>query len=289
MDNKDIRAVWILVGLIIIGVIYMLVNLGDSIWTPQIDKELLTQNEVEPTPTREPDGVSVSYSRPIDWVIPTVSPTPTLTPTLEPTPTLTLTPTFVPTATPIPTKTPTPKPTKKPTPKPTPRPTPSPKPSQTGFPREMAVPRGGHDWKPWARHTAVNLKSSPQYKMQKNYAKTDSNGLRYCIDPYGEKRYCVALNEYWCGGDSKDIGRCFDVVMANGSIIKCCLGDTKKTENSQNKQGKFGSRGELLEFQAEASKLNKKVNGDVSKLGGAFEGEAVKIIAYDYFIEGFGK
>ena len=291
MDNRDLKFVWVLVILVIIGCFYMLLNLTDYYLDTKIDKDLLTQNEyVTPTPTREPDGISISRSRPMDWVSPTS--TPTLTPTPEPTPTETPTPTFVPTNTPTPkpTKTPTPKPTK--TPKPAQRPTPTQKVTQTGYPCEKMVPRGGHSWKPWAHHTAVNLKTSPQYRMQKSYAKTDpSNGLRYCIDPYGEKRYCVALNDYWCGGDSSDIGRCFDVVMANGATIKCCLGDTKRTEKSQNGEGKFGSKGELLEFQAEEKVLKKYLGeaGDISNLGGAFVGEAVKIIAYDYFIEGFGK
>lgn len=286
MDNKDMRSTWIIFILILIGVFYALISITDSYWYTPVDKEL---NEVEPTPMREPDGIAISRSHPTDWVSPTPSftSTPTFTPTLEPTPTPTLTPTFVPTNTPTPTISPTPKPTKKPTP----CPSATPKVNHSGFPREMKVPRGGHNWKPWAHHTAVNLKSSPQYRMQKNYAKTDpSNGLRYCIDPYGEKRYCVALNDYWCGGSSSDIGRCFDVVMANGATIKCCLGDTKRTEKSQNGEGKFGSKGELLEFQAEEKVLKKYLGkaGDISNLGGAFVGEAVKIIAYDYFIPGFG-
>ena len=155
--------------------------------------------------------------------------------------------------------------------------------------KEKKVPSGNHSWKPWARHTAITNKSSQQYKLQKK-AKTDSNGLRYCIDKNGEKRYCVALGVYWCGGNPEDIGRCFDVVMENGAILKCCLGDVKKVKNSQKGEGKFGSKGELLEFQAEGAKLVKvvKESGDVSRLGGAFEGNAKKIIVYNEFIPGFG-
>ena len=288
MDSKDLRFMKILFIIVLIGIIYMLYNLNNG--QPEM-KSWKVDNGVDitstPTPTPiEGYSISVSRSKPTDWI----SPTPTFTPE----PTATPTPTFVPTNTPTPKPTNTPKPTKTPTPKPTKTPTPRPtqKVAKSTYPCEKTVPRGGHSWKPWAHHTAVNLKTSPQYRMQKNYAKTDpSNGLRYCIDPYGEKRYCVALNDYWCGGDSSDIGRCFDVVMANGATIKCCLGDTKRTEKSQNGEGKFGSKGELLEFQAEETVLKKYLGkaGDISNLGGAFVGEAVKIIAYDYFIEGFGK
>ena len=280
MDNRDLRFIKFLLALIIIGVIYVLYDLSNNnreIETWKVDWGVDETPTVEPSPI-EGMGISISRAKPTDWN----SPTPTFT--ITPEPTATPTPTFVVISTPTPKPTNTPKPTK--TPKPTPRPTV--KPTQSVYPCEMTVPRGGHDWKPWARHTKITLKSSPQYKLQKK-AKTDSNGLRYCIDPNGEKRYCVALNTYWCGGDPEDIGRCFDVVMANGSTIKCCLGDVKKDKNSWKGQCKFGSRGELLEFQAEEKKLSKKINGDVSALGGAFEGEAVKIIAYDFFIEGLGK
>jgi phosphomannomutase len=55
----------------------------------------------------------------------------------------------------------------------------------------------------------------------------------------------------------------------------------KKIEDSQNGEGKFGSKGELLEFQVDIDKLPKHVHGDISDLGGAFEGNADKIIVYD--------
>lgn len=204
---------------------------------------------------------------------PTPKPTATKAPTPTPKPTSTATP--APTSTPKPTKTPTPKPTKAPV--------------KTGTVGTKKVPTGGHDWKPYARHTEITAKSSPQYKLQK-IAKTDSNGLRYVTDKNGIKRYCVALPVYWAGGSPSDIGRCFDVKMANGEVLHCVLGDVKQIKHSQNGEGKFGSRGELLEFQVEFSKLPKFMqnSSDISYFGGAFEGEAVEITVFDYFIEGFG-
>lgn len=212
---------------------------------------------------------------------PTCTNTPTVTP--EPTPTVTNTPTPEPTATNTPKPTKTPKPTNTPTPKPTNAPK---KPGTVGTKK---VPQGGHDWKPYARHTAITAKSSPQYALQK-IAKTDENGLRYVVDQYGVKRLCVALPVYWAGGTLEDIGRCFDVKMANGATLHCVLGDLKKPEHSQNGEGKFGSKGELLEFQVDQNKLTEIVrkSGDISRFGGAFDGEAVEIKVLDYFIAGFG-
>jgi hypothetical protein len=219
---------------------------------------------------------------------PTPAPTATETPTPTKGPKTSATPTFTATPSPEPTNTPTPKPTKTPTPKPTKTPTPAGE-KKTTAAGTKKVERGGHDWKPYARHTAITAKSSPQYALQKK-AKTDDNGLRYVYDPEGVKRYCVALPVYWAGGTLEDIGRCFDVVMENGAILHCCLGDLKKREHSQNGAGKFGAHGELLEFQVDQSKLPDIVRkcGDISRLGGAFEGEAVEIRVFDLFIEGFG-
>jgi hypothetical protein len=210
----------------------------------------------------------------------TNTPTPTKGPKTSATPTFTATPSPEPTNTPTPKPTSTPKPTKTPTPKPT---------KKAGTVGSKKVPQGGHDWKPYARHTAITAKSSPQYALQK-IAKTDENGLRYVVDQYGVKRLCVALPVYWAGGTLEDIGRCFDVKMANGATLHCVLGDLKKIEHSQNGEGKFGSNGELLEFQVEQSKLPDIVRkcGDISRLGGAYEGEAVEITVCDYFIPGFG-
>ena len=220
---------------------------------------------------------------------PTRTPTPEHTATNTPEPTATSTPTPEPTATSTPKPTNTPKPTKTPTPKPTKAPTPTKSQYKPGTAGKQMVERGGHEWKPYARYTAITNKTSPQYKLQQK-AKTDENGLRYVYDEDGVKRYCVALGVKWAGGTFEDIGRCFDVEMANGAILHCCLGDIKKVEHSQDGAGRFGSRGELLEFQVDQNKLPDIVrkSGDISRLGGAFEGEAVSITAYDAFIPGFG-
>ena len=230
---------------------------------------------ITPTPT---DGIDIVFVDGLPTAILRTSATQAPTATEKPTPTPTETPSYVPTATgtPIPTK----KPTN--TPKPTKAPSVTPKTVQKGKAGTYTVERGGHDWKPYARYQAITAKNSQQYKLQK-IAKTDKNGLRYVTDADGVKRFCVALGIAWAGGQPEDIGRCLDVVMANGSTLHCVLGDVKKLKHSQDGAGRFGSNGELLEFQVDMEKLPAAVrnSGDVSKLGGAFSGEAVKIIVYD--------
>lgn len=255
----------------------LILVLGILIWTTTWQDEPQSTKHYEPTstPTITPEAPTGSIDIAFVDGLPTaVLHTPTLTPTPKPTETPLPTPTA--TNTPVPTK----KPTNTPTP--TKKPTATPKTTyKEGKAGTFDVPDGKHDWKPYARYTAITAKSSPQYQLQK-IAKTDDNGLRY-VTVDGEKRYCVALPVYWAGGTFADIGRCFDVVMKNGATIHCVLGDLKKIEHSQNGEGKFGANGELLEFQVDQNKLPDIVrkSGDVSRLGGAFEGNADKIIVYD--------
>lgn len=291
--NKGIRA--ILTGAAI-GVVLILF----AIWTASVQSEIGKQSkaptEAAATPSPEPDLSIIFIDEvPTAVAIPTATETPTPTP--EPTPT--------PTVTPVPTATPTEmvperarmdeKPTN--TPKPT-NPPPTPKPTQIaqnkveyteGTPgTRKAEVNGTHAWKPWARHTAVTKKKSPQYRLEQ-IAKTDEKGIRIVKDPNGEWRYLVALPVYWAGGLDSDIGRLVDIQMVNGAVLKCVLADNKQIEHSLNGEGKYGSRGEIIEVICEEAKLAPSVRGgsDASRLGKEWEGEVESITAYDKFIEGF--
>ncbi|MBO7451846.1 MAG: hypothetical protein J6U54_15990 [Clostridiales bacterium] len=201
-------------------------------------------------------------------------PTPTVTDILSPTPTMTVSPTpfftVAPSPTPVPTSTPTPspKPTKTPTPKPTKTPTPK-------------VVKEDHSYKPLERYTMLTKKTSAQYKLQQ-VAVTNEHGFRMCKDPNGEWRYCVAMGTAWAGGHPKDIGRCIDIYMENGAVLKCCLGDVKSTERYGRKHN------DLVEFIVDISKVQEivKAHGDASYESPDFVGEASKVVAYeDLFIE----
>lgn len=201
-------------------------------------------------------------------------PTPTVTDILSPTPTMTVSPTpfftVAPSPTPVPTSTPTPspKPTKTPTPKPAKTPTPK-------------VVKEDHSYKPMERYTMLTNKSSAQYKLQQ-VAVTNEHGFRMCKDPNGEWRYCVAMGTAWAGGQPKDIGRCIDIYMENGAVLKCCLGDVKSTERYGRKHN------DLVEFIVDISKVQEivKAHGDASYESPDFVGEASKVVAYeDLFIE----
>lgn len=208
-----------------------------------------------------------------------------------PTPTPTIAPTNTPTMPPTPTERPqerisTPTPTN--TPKPTQKASIVPYP--TGYPHTRKVDNpDAHTWKPYARYTKITANGSREYELQQ-IAHTASNGLRVVTDPNGVERYCIALAPQWAGGQSVDIGRCIDIKMANGETLHCVLGDCKKHEHTQGKQGYYGSKGELIEFQVDMDALPENVRkcGDISKLGGAFAGAAKSVTVLDLYIDGFG-
>lgn len=216
--------------------------------------------------------------------------TPTDVPTSTPTPTVTPMPTVSPTAVIKPTNTPNPTNTPKPTRKPTEKPQKASYGKGTAG-RYTAEHNGEHKWKPWTNYTSYTMKSSQQYKLQQ--VATDCiNGIRIVKDPEGEMRYCVALGTAWAGGSPSDIGRCVDLRMSNGWVLKCVLADVKKVEHTKNQEGRYGAkRGELVEFIVNKEYLfdNAKKNGDCSYLGAEFNGEVVEVIVYDLWIKGFGK
>lgn len=278
--NKGIRSLLIGGG---IGCVLILF----SIWVSGIQHDVGEKSGkpteaaeyVAPSPTED---LSIVFVDDIPMAV-SLSPTPTPPPTA--TPTNTPTPTVAPTATEKPKK-----PTS--TPKPTNTPTPTKKPQNTAkYEKGTAGTKypevnGTHAWKPWARHTAVTKKKSPQYRLEQ-VAKTDEKGIRIAKDPNGEWRYLVALPVYWAGGSDSDIGRCVDIQMVNGSVLKCVLADTKQIEHSLNGEGKYGAHGEIIEVICEKAKLAPAVrNGsDASRLGKEWEGEVKSITAYDMFID----
>lgn len=208
-----------------------------------------------------------------------------VTRTVEVPVTVIITPTPEPTLTP----TPTPSPTPSSTPTPTPKPTSTPKPKPTSTPKPVSKEKYGEAWKPYTRYTVYNIKSSAQYQLQQK-ATTDSNGLRVVKDPNGEYRYTIAMGIAWAGGHPKDIGKCIDITMENGAVLKCCLGDVKKTEHTKDSGNKYGARGELMEFIVDGSKISERVKntGDVSNAADIFQGKAKSVKVLDMYIEGFG-
>lgn len=250
-----------------------------------------TEEVVTPTPTEGPVVIEFVEGVPVAVAF-TSTPTPTPEVTFHKSPTVAQTPT--PTQAPTPTIRPT-ESVKKPKATNTPAPTKKPKetakivPYPTGHPgTQYTDDPDGHTWKPYARYWKITKKDSVEYKLRCMESTAD-NGLRIVQDPNGVWRYCIALEPQWAGGRSVDIGRCIDIQMTNGSVLHCVLADVKTHEKSYKQEGRYGSRGELIEFIVDETKLPEGVHGDISNVSKEFRGGIVSVTVLALYITGFGR
>ena len=157
--------------------------------------------------------------------------------------------------------------------------------------RYLAEVNGKHGFKPFTSYTCYNDKSKPQYRLQK-IAFNCINGIRMVTDSNGQNRYCIALGTSWAGGSTSDIGRCIDIVMANGFLLPGVLADVKRVEDTVGCLGYYGAtNNDCLEFIVNQRMFQEFTHGsyDCSDAGAEFRGDVAEVIVLDYFIEGFGK
>lgn len=122
------------------------------------------------------------------------------------------------------------------------------------------------DWK------AITCKTSKQWELQHKYAYTESNGVRAV-----NGRYCIALGSYY----THEIGQYVDVVLDNGLIIPCILGDAKQDRHTTNNHS-IGLDGGVVEFIVNTESLNSKVrkSGDVSYTSEDWRSHVVELRIY---------
>ena len=133
-------------------------------------------------------------------------------------------------------------------------------------------------------YTSVTDKNSKQYKLQ-DYAYTGKYGLRQV-----NERYCVAVGTHF----SMDVGTYFDLVLENGEVIPCIVGDIKSQEHTLRDRITTALNGCVSEFIVETRYLPYKVKnndftgtGDISDCYIGWDSPVTKIIVYDYKLGGF--
>lgn len=121
-------------------------------------------------------------------------------------------------------------------------------------------------FKSYMSRAAVGSKSSPQYKLQKlakvgKYGITTVNG-----------RYCIAVGS----GVGAEIGQYVDLVLENGTVIKCIVGDHKASKFKS-------SNGCVSEFIVSVSKLasSAKSSGSVSSCQSDWNSPVKTFVVYD--------
>lgn len=126
--------------------------------------------------------------------------------------------------------------------------------------------------KTWMPYTLFS-KSSRQYELQQ-YAKTDSLGFR-CING----RYLVAVGT----GAEVEIGQYVDIVLNNGEIIPCIIGDVKNPADTNTDNLTTTFSGCVCEFIVDKKILAKRIkqSGDVSSIDESYDSSVEKIIVYE--------
>jgi len=92
-------------------------------------------------------------------------------------------------------------------------------------------------------------------------------------------RYLVALGTHF----DLELGQYFDIVLENGTVIPCMLGDTKADVDTDNSNILTVNSRCMSEFIVNGSELPEriKISGDISSYSGEWNSKVIKIIVYD--------
>lgn len=129
------------------------------------------------------------------------------------------------------------------------------------------------DFKSYMDWRTITSRTSPHYKLQNSYAYTAEDGIRMV-----EGRYCIALGSYF----TKTIGQYVDVVLENGTVIHCILGDQKSDAHTDAAHIAHPD-GSIVEFIID-KKLIDPLPGRMGSMSYAYEewrSPVVQIIVYD--------
>ena len=99
-------------------------------------------------------------------------------------------------------------------------------------------------FKSYMGYKAITKSDSPQHRLQEMCG-TDADGFRKCAD-----RYVIAVGH----GVGGNVGDCVDLMLKNGQVIYCVIGDYKSNKHTDaaNLTGKNGC---CSEFIVDSSKL----------------------------------
>lgn len=130
-----------------------------------------------------------------------------------------------------------------------------------------------NSFKAYMSYKAIMKGNSPQCKLQKK-AYTGNYGIRMVDD-----RYCVAVGSYY----TTQIGTKIDVIMENGNVVKCILGDGKSDRHTDPTH-RANSNGCVVEFLVDINSLDRTCRrmGDMSYVSsGGLKGEIKALRVYD--------
>lgn len=122
--------------------------------------------------------------------------------------------------------------------------------------REYEIPKYS-GMKSWMDYRKITDTTSPQYKLQQEFAETGDYGLRTV-----DGRYCVAIGYAF----EPKIGQYFDLVLENGVVIPCIISDEKRKSDTDSDNIFTSETGCCSEFVVDNESLSTKahLHGDIS-------------------------
>ena len=136
---------------------------------------------------------------------------------------------------------------------------------------ELEGYNGGKTYEPYTTITSVD---SWQYKLQQK-AYTNEDGFRMI-----NGRYMIATGS----GVSHDIGRYIDIVLENGTVIPCVIGDAKDDAHTDQEFHIMTKKSHCVsEFLVDTSVMNPDLllSGNMSNYREEWNSKVVKFILYD--------
>ena len=130
------------------------------------------------------------------------------------------------------------------------------------------------DFKSYMKYTAITSKSSPQYKLQQNFAYTGNFGIRQV-----NGRYCIALGTAF----TTSIGQYVDLILENGTVIPCILADVKANQHTNGNNTITSHNGCATEFIVDKNQLHSTARkmGSISYCCDEWKSKVVTIRVYD--------
>lgn len=129
-------------------------------------------------------------------------------------------------------------------------------------------------FKSYEDYRSITSKNTPHYKLQNLYATTANDGLRAV-----NGRYCIALGSYF----TTSIGQYVDVVLENGTVIECILGDQKSNAHTEWPHVAHPD-GSVVEFIIDRKVIDPYIyytTGNVSFLYEEWKSPVAQIVVYD--------
>lgn len=126
-------------------------------------------------------------------------------------------------------------------------------------------------FKSYESYTAITDKDSDQYALQ-TMAWTDTDAFRR-VEDY----YLVAVGTYF----EAPVGTIVDVVLDNGTVIPCIVGDIKSDEHTDSSYHIWTENQCATEFIVDALFTEAQTTGDVSCVFPEWQSEVVSIKVYE--------